>query len=130
MDSDIHTDSSSSIDESGESADENDFNEACCFKKRVLKLPECFCSEEEVFKEVLSPTTWKTVLNSKHGDRLKKLLPSYPENEEKEKSETLKKLIDGENFKFGSPLKHFFNKLKDKNSSYMRVVRIPTAIFA
>lgn len=48
MDSDIHSDSSSSLDETGESDDEKDFNEACCFKKRVLQLPECFCSEVSI----------------------------------------------------------------------------------
>ncbi|KFM58693.1 Nuclear factor related to kappa-B-binding protein, partial [Stegodyphus mimosarum] len=113
MDSDIHSDSSSSLDESGDSADENDLGEACSFKRRVLQLPECFCAEEDVFREVLNPATWKSVLNSKHGERLKSLLPVFPDDDEKEKSDTLRKLVEGENFKFGSPFKHFFHKLKD-----------------
>ncbi|XP_035218985.1 nuclear factor related to kappa-B-binding protein-like [Stegodyphus dumicola] len=113
MDSDIHSDSSSSLDDSGDSADENDLGEACSFKRRVLQLPECFCAEEDVFKEVLNPATWKSVLNSKHGEKLKSLLPVFPDDDEKEKSDTLRKLVEGENFKFGSPFKHFFHKLKD-----------------
>ncbi|GFS69857.1 nuclear factor related to kappa-B-binding protein [Trichonephila clavipes] len=68
---------------------------------------------EEVFLEVLSPNTWKSVFNNKNDERLRKLLPVFPENDEKEKNITLRKLMLGENFKFGSPFKHFFRKLKD-----------------
>ncbi|GFU28334.1 nuclear factor related to kappa-B-binding protein [Nephila pilipes] len=109
-------DSTSSLDDSCESVDGNenhDFYETCCFQKKVLRLPECFCAEEEVFFEVLSPNTWKSVFNNRHGERLRKLLPVFPENDEKEKNITLRKLIHGENFKFGSPFQHFFKKLKD-----------------
>ncbi|XP_054719703.1 nuclear factor related to kappa-B-binding protein-like [Uloborus diversus] len=113
MDSDFHSESSSSMEESGDSGDENDLGETCYFGKRILHLPECFCFEEEVFKEVLNPSTWKMVLNSHNGDRLKRLLPDFPENDEKEKEETLRKLVEGENFKFGNPLNQFFSRLKD-----------------
>lgn len=111
MDGDIHSHSNYCLDETGNCADRNNFTEAYNFFK--MQLPERFSCAESVFKEVLRSETWKTVLNSKHRDRLKKLLPSFPENDEKEKNETLKKLIDGENFKFGNPLRQFFNKLYD-----------------
>ncbi|CAL1281622.1 unnamed protein product [Larinioides sclopetarius] len=116
MDSDALSDSTSSLEDSCESGDGNessDLNETCCFQKRILQLPECFCAEEEVFIEVLNPSTWKSVFSNKNGERLKKLLPVFPEDDEKEKNITLRKLIQCENFKFGTPFKSFFQKLKD-----------------
>ncbi|GIX89407.1 nuclear factor related to kappa-B-binding protein [Caerostris extrusa] len=132
MDSDAFSDSTS-LEDSCESADGNesgDLNEACCFQKKILHLPECFCAEVSTarkligpfnvcsiirrnFIEVLSPSTWKSVCNKKNAERLKKHLPVFPENDEKEKNITLRRLIHGENFKFGTPLQHFFKKLKD-----------------
>ncbi|KAF8785193.1 nuclear factor related to kappa-B-binding protein-like [Argiope bruennichi] len=114
MDSDPYSDSTSSLDESFESGNESsDANETCCFQKKVLQLPECFCAEAKIFIEVLNPITWKSVLNSKNGERLKKLLPVFPEDDEKEKNITLRKLVQCENFKFGTPIKSFFQKLKE-----------------
>lgn len=68
MDSDIHTDSSSSLDESAESADEHDFSEAC-FKKRVLKLPECFCSEVSNIYQTCDFTFFNVIVQ-KRGKQL------------------------------------------------------------
>ncbi|KAG8183464.1 hypothetical protein JTE90_002846 [Oedothorax gibbosus] len=113
-------DSASTVDDSNESADEiesgdenGDLYESCCFGDEIVHIPQCFCMDEEIVNEVLSPAIWRNVFNSKHGKRLRKLLPVFPEEDEKEKNITLRKLVYKENFKFGVPFKDFFRKLKD-----------------
>lgn len=42
-------------------------------------------------------------------------LPSFPENDAVEKEKSLRRLFNGENFKFGNPVNEFFKELKIGN---------------
>lgn len=111
MESDCPSESSLSLDVN-ESGDE-DATEKCVFGNKVFEVPQIFCSQEEIFKSVLNLDTWENELTSQHRERLKKFLPSFPEDDEKEKAETVRQLFSEQNFKFGNPVKHVFNRLKD-----------------
>ncbi|KAL8581008.1 hypothetical protein ACOMHN_048042 [Nucella lapillus] len=87
--------------------------ERCILGKELVMLPEALNSQTDIFEHVMSTDTWNSVLNDEERKRLKALLPSFPEEDEAESDETIRRLFEGENFKFGNPLQQFHQKLKD-----------------
>ncbi|KAK3099190.1 hypothetical protein FSP39_000785 [Pinctada imbricata] len=87
--------------------------ERCMLGKEEILLPEVMIEQSHIFKDVLSVDTWKTVLTSEQRTHLMKFLPKFPENDRREKEITAKKLLEGENFKFGNPLTNLQQKMKD-----------------
>ncbi|XP_076467906.1 uncharacterized protein LOC143298812 isoform X2 [Babylonia areolata] len=87
--------------------------ERCILNKEQVMLPEAFNSQTNIFEHVMSVDTWNNVLDEEERKRLKALLPTFPEDDEAEKDETVRRLFNGDNFKFGNPLQQFHKKLKD-----------------
>ncbi|XP_013784419.1 nuclear factor related to kappa-B-binding protein-like, partial [Limulus polyphemus] len=87
--------------------------EKCLLGNKIVFLPQEICEQEEIFKKVMSLETWDSVLSENQRCHLMKFLPSFSENDQEEKKDILRKLFDGENFKFGNPLRKFFKKLND-----------------
>ncbi|KAJ8298010.1 hypothetical protein KUTeg_024541 [Tegillarca granosa] len=87
--------------------------ERCLLGKQELSLPEVLLDQPHIFKDVLSVDTWSNILTDAQKTHLTKYLPKFPENDKKEKEETVRRLFEGDNFKFGNPLTQFHTKLKD-----------------
>ncbi|KAL4230801.1 hypothetical protein ACF0H5_011175 [Mactra antiquata] len=65
----------------------------------------------------MSQETWNKVLTESQRQHLMTFLPKFPEKENEERRDTLRKLFNGENFKFGNPLQKFHLNLKDGSFS-------------
>ncbi|OWF51166.1 Nuclear factor related to kappa-B-binding protein [Mizuhopecten yessoensis] len=87
--------------------------ERCLLGRREMLLPEAMIEQSHVFNDVVSRETWQNQLTSEQRAHLLTFLPSFPENDKKGKEETLEDLFEGDNFKFGNPLKDFHTKLRD-----------------
>ncbi|KAJ8297540.1 hypothetical protein KUTeg_024071 [Tegillarca granosa] len=87
--------------------------ERCLLGKQELSLPEVLLDQPHIFKDVLSVDTWSNILTDAQKTHITKYLPKFPENDKKEKEETVRRLFEGDNFKFGNPLTQFHTKLKD-----------------
>lgn len=109
MESNSSEDSSVS-DYTTESSDE-DGMEISQINGTKLMLPQGLCEKKEIFKEFFSPSLWNS-LSESNQSYLRSFLPTFPENDEKEKTKTLQKLFNYETFKFNSPLNVFHNNLK------------------
>uniref|UniRef100_A0A2C9K0B7 DEUBAD domain-containing protein n=1 Tax=Biomphalaria glabrata TaxID=6526 RepID=A0A2C9K0B7_BIOGL len=87
--------------------------EQCKVGKETLQLPELFLEKRHILMSVLSTDTWDTVLTDDQKQRLEQLLPSFPSNDGEEKRETIRRLFNGENFKFGNPVEDLQRKLRE-----------------
>lgn len=79
----------------------------------VVSLPEELCENKQLFNEVVSFKTFNEELSNEQKQRLFDMLPNFPEDDESEKIETLKRMFGGENFKFGNQRNHLFKKLNE-----------------
>ncbi|XP_030834134.1 nuclear factor related to kappa-B-binding protein isoform X2 [Strongylocentrotus purpuratus] len=86
--------------------------EPCILGKAKVWLPVDLIEDPCVFKSVMSQETWDSSLTGEERDRLMKLMPQFPEDDEKEKQETLRCLFERENFMFGNPLTTFEERLR------------------
>lgn len=108
MDSDTSDDTSS--DYSTESSDDDGMETAeICGTK--LQLPQGLCERKDIFLSVLSGETWNS-LSDNNKEHLQTFLPNFPENDDEEKSKTLEKLFNCDNFCFNNPLEKFHEDLK------------------
>ncbi|KAK3610163.1 hypothetical protein CHS0354_039947 [Potamilus streckersoni] len=87
--------------------------ERCLFGRQEIQLPEQMIEQSYIFKDILSLETWNIVLTESQRQHLQKFLPTFPENDDAQKRETLRRLFTDENFKFGNPVKQFHSKLRD-----------------
>lgn len=76
-----------------------------------IQIPQGLCERKTIFQEFFSLDTWNSLSDS-NKQQLKKFLPSFSENDEHEKSNTIQKLFNGEVFKFSNPLSDFHDHLK------------------
>ncbi|CAI9731518.1 Hypothetical predicted protein [Octopus vulgaris] len=86
--------------------------ERCIIGKDELLLPDNFIEQSFIFNEVINFETWEKVLTPAQRHHLLKFLPTFPVDDQEQKQITVKRLLSGENFKFGNPVKKFHMKLK------------------
>ncbi|XP_063959535.1 nuclear factor related to kappa-B-binding protein-like [Lytechinus pictus] len=86
--------------------------EPCILGKAKVWLPVDLIEDPSIFKSVLSQETWDSALTDEERERLMKLLPQFPEDDEDEKQETLRCLFERGNFMFGNPLTTFEERLR------------------
>ncbi|XP_053398532.1 nuclear factor related to kappa-B-binding protein-like isoform X2 [Mercenaria mercenaria] len=91
--------------------------ERCLLGSEEIQVPECFLEQKHIFHSVMSQETWNKVLTESQRQHLMTFLPKFPEKENEERRDTLRKLFNGENFKFGNPLQKFQYQLKDGSFS-------------
>lgn len=87
--------------------------ERCIIGKDELLLPDNLIEQTSIFSEVINSETWEKVLSPSQRHYLMKFLPTFPTDDLVQKQITVKRLLDGDNFKFGNPLKKFQTKLKE-----------------
>ncbi|KAL5011494.1 hypothetical protein ScPMuIL_010045 [Solemya velum] len=87
--------------------------ERCLLGRSEVQIPETFIEQNHIFKDIMSLDTWENVLTEEQRQHLTKFLPSFPEEDSKQKAETIKDIFEDKNFKFGNPLKQFETKLRD-----------------
>ncbi|XP_052797281.1 nuclear factor related to kappa-B-binding protein-like isoform X2 [Mya arenaria] len=102
--------------------------ERCVLGSTEVQVPECFLEQRHIFNTVMSQETWNKVLTESQRQHLMTFLPKFPENDNEEKRDTLRKLFNGENLKFGNPLQNFHRQLKDGSfspdiSKYTEMIR-------
>ncbi|XP_070551804.1 nuclear factor related to kappa-B-binding protein-like [Ptychodera flava] len=112
-DDEMELESSDAWNDSSYQSDEGVGMEACLFGKEEVMLPEELIEKAEIFNQVVTMETWTDVLTPQQRQDLSKFLPTFQENDEEEKETTLRRLFQGDNFKFGNPLKQFFSLLKE-----------------
>lgn len=76
-----------------------------------IQIPQGLCERKNIFQEFFSLHSWNS-LSESNKQHLKKFLPTFPENDEQEKNNTIQKLFSGEVFKFSNPLSEFHDHLK------------------
>lgn len=111
MDIDTSSDDNSSSDCTTDSSDDDQLEAAQLTANVRLNLPQGLCEHRDVFQEFFSAHTWNSLSDSQK-QHLRRLLPSFPDNDEHEKTVTLQKLFNGEAFRFESPLARFHENLK------------------
>lgn len=109
---DSGSDSISSSDSSGDSSQDEERLEPTRILGTTFELPQDLCENPDIFKEFLSLKAWES-LSETNVRHLKKFLPTFGENDEKEKERTVQKLFARETFQFTSPLVEFHRKLRD-----------------
>lgn len=78
-------------------------------------LPKELCEHSEIFREFFSIDTWNQLTNEERSN-LSNLLPTFPENDEQEKQETVQLLFANTLTRFSqTPLDAFHNNLQDGN---------------
>lgn len=110
MDTDTSSDDQTSSSECSTDSSDDEKLETVQIQGTKLQLPQGLCEHSEVFQE-FSQLMWST-LSPTQKKQLRSLLPSFPENDEHEKSVTLKKLFNSDVFRFSSPLGQFHEHLK------------------
>ncbi|XP_060532196.1 nuclear factor related to kappa-B-binding protein [Cylas formicarius] len=101
---------SSSSDYSTDSSDEDGMETAQVGGVK-LQLPQGLCEKKDVFDEVFTVELWNS-FSDEDKQHLQTFLPNFPENDELEKTKTLQRLFDFDNFRFGNPLNKFHENLK------------------
>jgi nuclear factor related to kappa-B-binding protein len=84
------------------------------YRNEDFLVPEVLLENFGVFREVLCMNTWENVLSKEDREHLQKFLPKFPDHLNQGNvlvKDTLKKLFNQENFKFGSPLKQVWQQL-------------------
>ncbi|XP_071841560.1 uncharacterized protein [Apostichopus japonicus] len=87
--------------------DEQDTFSPCVFGKTKLWIPQELKNSPGILREIVSMKTWEDVLTSEERSALSKHLPTFTENNGEEQKETLRRLFEGENFRYGNPLEQF-----------------------
>uniref|UniRef100_A0A8C9T365 Nuclear factor related to kappaB binding protein n=1 Tax=Scleropages formosus TaxID=113540 RepID=A0A8C9T365_SCLFO len=84
--------------------------EECMLGNSRVSLPEDLLEDPEIFFSVLSENTWSNVLTDAQRQRLRQLLPQFPENCAAQQDSVISDLFNNQNFRFGNPL-HLAQKL-------------------
>ncbi|KPP66647.1 nuclear factor related to kappa-B-binding protein-like [Scleropages formosus] len=84
--------------------------EECMLGNSRVSLPEDLLEDPEIFFSVLSESTWSNVLTDAQRQRLRQLLPQFPENCAAQQDSVISDLFNNQNFRFGNPL-HLAQKL-------------------
>lgn len=101
---------SGSSDYSTDSSDEDGMETAyACGTK--LQLPQGLCERQDIFNEFFTVDLWNS-FSDEHKEHLQTFLPNFPEDDDLEKTKTLQRLFDFDNFWFSNPLTKFFEDLK------------------
>ncbi|XP_076257336.1 uncharacterized protein LOC143194432 [Rhynchophorus ferrugineus] len=104
------SDDTSSTDYSTDSSDEDGLETALiCGTK--LQLPQGLCEKREIFEEFFTVDLWNS-FSDDDKEHLQSFLPNFPEDDDLEKTKTLQRLFDFENFRFSNPLIKFYEHLK------------------
>ncbi|KAB0799407.1 hypothetical protein PPYR_07287 [Photinus pyralis] len=111
MDSESSSEEQSSTECSTDSSDDDEKLETAQVCGVRIQLPQGLCERKDIFNEFFSASTWN-LLSEEHKQHLNSFLPTFPENDEHEKSVTLSKLFNNEIFRFTSPLAQFHEHLK------------------
>ena len=109
-DTDSSSEEHSSTESTTDSSDDEKLEtvQAC---GRQVQIPQGLCEKKDVLREFLSMQMWSS-LSDTNKQHLSKFLPTFPENDEQEKSNTMQKLLGGEVFRFNNPLDNFHEHLK------------------
>uniref|UniRef100_W5LYW4 Nuclear factor related to kappaB binding protein n=1 Tax=Lepisosteus oculatus TaxID=7918 RepID=W5LYW4_LEPOC len=84
--------------------------EECMLGNTRVSLPEDLLEDPEIFFSVVSDSTWHHVLTDAQRQRLRQLLPHFPEDSAALQDGVLADLFGNQNFRFGNPL-HLAQKL-------------------
>ncbi|KAL4658599.1 nuclear factor related to kappa-B-binding protein isoform X3 [Arapaima gigas] len=84
--------------------------EECMLGNTRVSLPEDLLEDPEIFFSVLSESTWSNVLTDAQRQRLRQLLPQFPENCTAQQDSVISDLFNNKNFHFGNPV-HLAQKL-------------------
>lgn len=93
MDSDTSSEENSSSECSTDSSDD-DRLEAAQIGDVRLQIPQGLCERPEFFQQVFSAQTWNS-LSEGSRQHLRKFLPTFPENDDREKATSLQRLFNG-----------------------------------
>ncbi|XP_072517679.1 nuclear factor related to kappa-B-binding protein isoform X2 [Salminus brasiliensis] len=90
-------------------------NDSCVMEECMLgncrvRIPEDLLEDPEIFFSVMSESTWSEVLTDAQRQKLRQLLPHFPENNTAEQDGVIGDLFNNQNFCFGNPL-HLAQKL-------------------
>ncbi|CAL4162022.1 unnamed protein product, partial [Meganyctiphanes norvegica] len=77
----------------------------------TLEVPSDLCNDISLLFDIISPDTWNNCITDEHREALMNYLPDFPENDLEEKTRTLEMFFMDENFRFGTPLRIFFDYL-------------------
>lgn len=99
-----------SSDYSTDSSDEDGMETAhACGTK--IQLPQGLCERKDIFDEFFTVDLWNS-FSDEDKEHLQTFLPNFPENDDLEKTKTLQRLFDFDNFRFSNPLTKFYEHLK------------------
>lgn len=93
MDTDTSSEENSSSECSTDSSDD-DRLETAQIGDEHLEIPQGLCERQELFQQVFSAQTWNSLAEN-HRQHLRKFLPNFPENDDREKANSLQKLFNG-----------------------------------
>ncbi|XP_066148931.1 nuclear factor related to kappa-B-binding protein isoform X1 [Euwallacea fornicatus] len=99
-----------SSDYSSDSSDEDGMESAYAGGTK-LQLPQGLCERRDIFNEFFTVDLWNS-FSDEHKEHLQTFLPNFPGNDDLEKTKTLQRLFDFDNFWFSNPLSKFFEDLK------------------
>uniref|UniRef100_A0A8B9JVD9 DEUBAD domain-containing protein n=1 Tax=Astyanax mexicanus TaxID=7994 RepID=A0A8B9JVD9_ASTMX len=84
--------------------------EECMLGNCRVRIPEDLLEDPDIFFSVMSESTWSEVLTDAQRQKLRQLLPQFPENNASEQDGVISDLFNNQNFCFGNPL-HLAQKL-------------------
>ncbi|ERL94407.1 hypothetical protein D910_11686, partial [Dendroctonus ponderosae] len=76
-----------------------------------IQVPQGLCERKDIFDEFFTVDLWNS-FSDEDKEHLQTFLPNFPENDDLEKTKTLQRLFDFENFRFSNPLTKFYDHLK------------------
>lgn len=77
----------------------------------TLEVPSDLCNDISLLFDIISPDTWNNCITDEHREALMNYLPDFAENDLEEKTRTLEMFFMDENFRFGTPLRIFYDYL-------------------
>lgn len=100
----MDTDTSSSSEENSSSecstdSSDDDRLETAQIGDVHLQIPQGLCERQDLFQQVFSAQTWNS-LSENNRQHLRKFLPNFPENDDREKANSLQKLFNGKRWIF------------------------------
>lgn len=87
--------------------------EVAIYRDCAINIPLTLYSNKNILAAVLNYETWAHLLNDEERDHLRQYLPHFPcQDSYHLQEETVRKLLNGRNFKFGNPVYLFHRKLQ------------------
>lgn len=86
--------------------------EIAVYRNCAINLPLQLFENSDIIRLILNCDTWALLFDDEERDHLRQYLPHFPHDSYHLQELTVDRLLNGENFKFGNPVKEFHKKLQ------------------